>query len=285
MQAVQGTALIEYDQTTIICLHSSASSAQQWRNLSQEWSEFNVLAPNLVGYGGQFWRTGDVHTMADEVHAIGEVMSSCPGPVHLIGHSFGGAVATLVALENPQQVRSLTLFEPVLFPLLYATAEGSGQEIWVLQTDVRRHVQLGNNRAAAERFVDYWSGEGAFQNLSEHARQYVIAMTPKVAAEFAALISNPISEADLRSLRVPTLLLYGEDSPDSTRDITRLLARILPCRELLEFDGLGHMGPMEDPDRVNATIAEFVGRHSVPDSCFSTERPAELKINTSGGVT
>lgn len=265
MQAAQPLAAFEYDQPTVICLHSSASSAQQWRNLSREWSGFNVLTPNLVGYGGKSWQSSDVHTMADEVHAIGNVMSSCPGPVHLIGHSFGGAVAILVALENPLQIRSLTVFEPVLFPLLYAAGEASGQEIWLLQTGVRRLVQIGNHRAAAELFVDYWSGEGAFQNLSARARENVIALTPKVAAEFTALISNPISDADLRSLRVPTLLLYGEDSPASTRDITRLLAGILPCRQLLGFDGLGHMGPMEDPDRVNATIATFVERHSEPD--------------------
>jgi pimeloyl-ACP methyl ester carboxylesterase len=136
--------------------------------------------------------------------------------------------------------------------------------VWVLQTDVRRLVRLDKHRAAAQRFVDYWSGAGAFRKMSQRAQDSVTTMVPKVAAEFAALISNPIAKSDLRELSVPTLLLHGESSPASTRDITRLLAGILPCRQLLGFPGLGHMGPVEDPQRVNASIAAFVGRHSVP---------------------
>ena len=258
---------IEQDRPIVVCLHSSASSARQWKRLSDEWSGFNVLRPNLVGYDGRSFETRGRHSMSDEVRAVSSVLEACGEPVHLIGHSFGGAVATQVALEMPEKVRTLSLYEPVLFPLLYEAAESSGQEIWLLQTDVRRLVKAGCFADAAERFVDYWSGAGAFAAMSERARDHVVKMTPKVAAEFAALIANPIAEADLKTLRVPTLLLYGETSPASTRDITRLLARILPCRQLLGFTDMGHMGPVEDPERVNGTIAAFVGRHSMRRFC------------------
>ena len=174
------------------------------------------------------------------------------------GHSYGGAVATLVAIENPGYVRSLVLFEPVLFPLLYADAQQSGKEIWVLQTGVRRHVQSHRYHDAAEQFVDYWNVEGAYRAMPEHARESIAAMMPKVAAEFAALISNPIAEADLRAISVPTLVLYGAESPQSTRDIARRLAVLIPDIKTFCFEGLGHMGPLTAPEQVNAEIAAFV---------------------------
>jgi pimeloyl-ACP methyl ester carboxylesterase len=264
MQSVRPDVTVEHARPAVVCLHSSASSPRQWRRLGEQWPGFDVATPNLLGYGDQSWQPGRPHDMADEVRVARAAVESCGRPVHLIGHSFGGAVAILLALEVPRRIRTLTLFEPVLFPLLYEAAEDSGREVWLLQTDVRRLVKRHRCREAAERFVDYWNGTGAFRNMAERAQEAVTRMVPKVASEFAALISSPIAESDLRELRVPTLLLYGERSPASTRDISRLLARILPCRQQLGFEGLGHMGPVEDPERVNAAIAAFIGRHTVP---------------------
>jgi pimeloyl-ACP methyl ester carboxylesterase len=117
-----------------------------------------------------------------------------------------GAVAILLALEVPRRIRTLSLFEPVLFPLLYEAAEDSGREVWLLRTDVRRLVKRHRCREAAERFVDYWNGTGAFRSMAEREQEAVTRMVPKVASEFAALMSSPIAESDLRELRVPTLL-------------------------------------------------------------------------------
>ncbi len=46
-----------------------------------------------------------------------------PGPVHLVGYSYGGAVAATAAIENPSLVRSLILYEPALVSLLPAESE------------------------------------------------------------------------------------------------------------------------------------------------------------------
>lgn len=61
-----------------------------------------------------------------------------------------------------------------------------------------------------------------------------------------------------RALDVPVLYMVGARSPPPTRDVARLLGGILPRVTLIEFAGLGHMGPVTDPDLVNRSIADFL---------------------------
>jgi pimeloyl-ACP methyl ester carboxylesterase len=219
MQSAGSDVVVGSARPVVVCLHSSASSARQWRKLGEDWPEFDVLTPNLVGYGEQPWEPGLPHDLADEVRVIRRAIKARGEPVHLVGHSFGGAVATEVALEMPGWIRTLTLFEPVLFPLLYEAAEDSGREVWVLQTDVRRLVRLDKHRAAAQRFVDYWSGAGAFRKMSQSS--LLSSPTPS---------RNPICESSAyrrccfmgRALRLP---------PGTSPDCWRAFCRAGNCSD------------------------------------------------------
>jgi len=249
-------------QSTVVCLHSSASSSRQWKRLRETWDDHHVVTPDLMGYGELPWSGERPHGMQDEVDAITAVLDSIHQPVHLVGHSFGGAVATLAALSNPDKVRTLTLYEPVLFPLLFEAGRSSGREIWSLQTDVRRLVNRGNKNLAAKRFVDYWNGEAAFKSLPEKVQQHIVRIIPKVASEFIALISSNLGTNDLRALGIPTLLMYGKCSPKPTRDIVELLSGILPRSTVVGIENTGHMGPISEADHVNSLIAAFIRDHA-----------------------
>ena len=54
--------------------------------------------------------------------------------------------------------------------------------------------------------------------------------------------------------------MVGKDSTTAALGVARLLTNALPRVEVVEFDTLGHMGPMTDPDRVNHVIARFLER-------------------------
>jgi pimeloyl-ACP methyl ester carboxylesterase len=70
--------------------------------------------------------------------------------------------------------------------------------------------------------------------------------------------STPL--AAFRSLDVPVLYMVGKRSTASARGVARLLTKALPRVELVEFEGLGHMGPITHPERVNEVIARFLER-------------------------
>jgi pimeloyl-ACP methyl ester carboxylesterase len=76
-----------------------------------------------------------------------------------------------------------------------------------------------------------------------------------------ALLREPTPLATFASLDVPVLYLTGGRSTASARGVTRLLAPKLPRVEVVEFAGLGHMGPVTDAATVDPVIAEFLIAH------------------------
>jgi pimeloyl-ACP methyl ester carboxylesterase len=62
------------------------------------------------------------------------------------------------------------------------------------------------------------------------------------------------------SLKIPVLYMVGKRSPPSAQGVARLLATALPRVELVEFENLGHMGPVTHPDAVNEVIEQFLER-------------------------
>ena len=66
--------------------------------------------------------------------------------------------------------------------------------------------------------------------------------------------------AAFHSLDIPVLYMVGKRSTLSARGVSRLLANALPRAVLLEFDELGHMGPITHPEPVNEAIVRFLER-------------------------
>jgi len=100
----------------VLLLHSSAASRRQWRSFVEAESvRRRCLAPDLIGYGETADRQGRVFSMAQEMEVVDSLRALAGGPVHLVGHSYGGAVAAAYAQAHADQVLSLTLIEPVLF--------------------------------------------------------------------------------------------------------------------------------------------------------------------------
>lgn len=104
----------------VMLLHGSACSKGQWAGLTHLLeAQFQVAAVDLLGHGETpAWPGPAPLTLADEAMAIRTLVEHVRGPVHLVGHSFGGAVALHFAQAHPDQVRSLVLIEPVAFNLL-----------------------------------------------------------------------------------------------------------------------------------------------------------------------
>ena len=106
----------------VVCVHSSASSSGQWRPLMDRLSDrFRVIAVDLYGYGkSPAWPEGREMYLDDEVSLLEPVFRSAGDAFHLVGHSYGGAVALKAALKDPRRLQFLVLYEPVLFSVLVA---------------------------------------------------------------------------------------------------------------------------------------------------------------------
>jgi pimeloyl-ACP methyl ester carboxylesterase len=241
---------------TLLCLHCSGSSARQWDPIAAALApRFSVVSPELLGYGDRGgWPAGAEVTLDDEAAALRRWIGR--EGVHLFGHSYGGAVALQIALRWPALVRSLVLYEPVRFALLSRdprTAE-DGAAIVAVGRRIGADVARGALDEAAGRFVDYWSGDGAWQRLAPRRRQALAQRMPKVRAEFEALFADPVPAEEYGRLAMPVRLIGGSRSPRPARRVLDLLAERLPQATRVVLDGVGHMGPIEAPHRVLAAL-------------------------------
>ena len=251
----------------VVCLHASASSSTQWRPLmSRLAGRFRVLAADLYGSGhSPAWPDERPLYLADEVALLASVFAAAGPRFHLVGHSYGAAVALRAAMADPGRVESLVVFEPVLFSLLTAEdpTQAAAVEIVSVRDETVASVQARALGASGARFVDYWMGPGVWATMPESRRAAIAVQMQQVKAEWHALFMEPTPLSAFAALDVPVLYLTGTESPASSREVARLLTKTLPRVTAIEVEGVGHMAPLTHPERVNALIEDFLG---VPQS-------------------
>jgi pimeloyl-ACP methyl ester carboxylesterase len=251
--------------TGVVCLHSNASTSSQWRLLMDKLSDrFRVIAVDGYGAGkSPPWPSDRPVRLEDEVSLLGAALESAGERFHLVGHSYGGAVALKTALMFPQRVRSVVVYEPTLFHLVVQgdPLDSPAEGIWRAASDAADAVDLGHSTAGARRFIDFWMGCCAWDSMPP-ARQTVVAYAVRnVRGWRDALFQESVPRSALARLDVPVLCLAGERSPESSLSVARMLLETLPRVTVVPQPGLGHMGPITHPERVNPQIAEFLNGH------------------------
>ena len=245
----------------ILCLHCSTGSSRQWRGLAARLGKRRtIFAPDLLGYGkNPAWPRERPSSLALEVASVLEQLPADTGAMDVVAHSFGAAVAVKLALGHAHRVRSLTLYEPVLFGLLNQDMNAvSLAEIFTLGAHMEHALASRDLDTAARHFIDFWSGAGSWDAMAPVRRQSVRGSIDKVRADFGALLADETTTEALASLNMPVLCLSGGRSPRVTRRIAQLLARTLPGVTSKRIDEAGHMGPLTHADEVNACIDLFL---------------------------
>jgi len=245
----------------IVALHSNASVSAQWRPLMDRLaSRYHVIAPDSLGAGkSPAWPVDRAVTLRDEAEFLEPVFARAGKPFWLVGHSYGAAIALIAALNDPQAVRGLVLYEPVLFSLLDDQADREALAgIRDALNGASAAIDAGNTWLAGQRFIDYWMGEGTWESFPAPKQDAVATSMVNVRGWTDAVLADRYSLDLFRELKLPVLLMSGGKSPASSRGVARLLGDALPSVTPVEFAELGHMGPVTHPDRVNQIIDAFV---------------------------
>ncbi len=142
-------------------------------------------------------------------------MSFSPSPIqtqgelHLVGHSYGAALALEAARTLGSRVKSLALIEPVSFHLLRQEGRREWAEVEQLGKAVLGAVAKGDDRAAAASFMTYWLGRLRWFLSPERFKAAIAATIPKVALEFGIVVDAPTTLKDYAEITAPTLLVKG----------------------------------------------------------------------------
>lgn len=245
----------------VMLIHSSASGLRQWRALAESLQgRYRIIAINLFGYGKTSpWPAMRPLTVADQAELVAAAAALAPGPVALVGHSLGGAVALEAAVQLADRVRVVVAFEPILFGHLKAHGPASAyEEIATLARRYGELAQAGDWNAAGEWFVDYWAGRGTWAAMPDERRQNTLAMLPPVVHEWdmATLGLRPLG--GWRAIAAPVRLIHAADTRVPTRAIVDLLVKTYPDWHVHRVPSGGHMAPLARPDLVNPVIAAAI---------------------------
>jgi pimeloyl-ACP methyl ester carboxylesterase len=191
-------------------------------------------------------------------------LNDVTGPIHLVGHSYGGAIAFKIATDSAfaHRVRSLTLIEPVL-PTLLLDADSDRRlhaRFAQLARDVSENLWNGSVLEAIDQFIEFWNGSGPQDPLPATARLRMIERADKLAFDFTAALSEENVTIAAASLRVPTLLFSGGTSPYFTQRIVRRLAAIVEGAESRHLPDAGHMLALSHAAAINPEIAKHIAR-------------------------
>jgi aminoacrylate hydrolase len=177
---------------------------------------------------------------------------------HLVGHSTGGAIGQTLATRHPERLASLVIYAS------WTKADPFFRRVF----EARRALLTASGAAAYVRstaiflYPDWWINENTAL-LEERERLLIPAFPPVeiVASRIDAIVEFDRT-ADLRTLRVPTLVICARDDLLTPPYFSRELARLIPGAELVELQRGGHCASETNTNEFNDAVLGFISRHS-----------------------
>lgn len=224
-----------------------------------------VIAVDLPG---QYQSPGHDHPDGYSLAALGAAISELVaslghGPVHLLGHSFGGLVARETAVAGTAELLSLTLMSSGP-----AAIEGSRA------TNARRLVAALGDNPSRERVRQVWTdhldgptrASGVPEEIHAFLRARMLANDPGGLVRMAEeLLTAPDRTAELTTVAdLPKMVLYGENDDAWPPDTQATMASRLGAERMV-IPGAAHSPNVEAPETTAQALTEFWTKAETPD--------------------
>jgi pimeloyl-ACP methyl ester carboxylesterase len=252
----------------ILMIHGLGSNAKGWlQNIPELSKQYRVIAVDLPGYG-----KSDKGHYEYTLSFYAQVLTELLGKLHVdkavwMGHSMGGQIAMVGALNHPDMVDKLVLISPAGFEE-FTDGEGDWMRKavspeFVKDTTIRGiAVNLKSNFHRAPVEADFMITDRIQVRGARDFDNYCYA----VAENVEAMLDEPVLER-LGEIKQPVLVIFGETDrliPNRflhggyTADIARQGADLLPNARLVTLPECGHFAQFEKPEAVNATVKDFL---------------------------
>jgi pimeloyl-ACP methyl ester carboxylesterase len=185
---------------------------------------------------------------------------------HIVGHSYGGAIALQLALDVPEVVHSLALLEPALLIV------PSAQQFMDAMGPVLEMYEGGNKSEAVDGFLQAVVGP-EYRSVLDRMLPGAFAQAVADAdtffqIELPALQQWSFTQADAGRITQPVLAVLGADSHTlwpGWVEVHQLVQTWLPQAEAFELKGATHGLQIIDPAGMADGLASFFARHPLPE--------------------
>ena len=214
---------------------------------------FRVLRSDMRGHGGSEATPGE-YTMPQ----LGDDLDALLGAlgierIHLVGLSVGAMLGMAFALARSDKLASLVLCDA-------QASSGSGaRQAWSMPLAMVR--QQGTLQPVATGLLRAWLSDefkARDPRRWEQIRQTILATPPAGFEGCIAAMSDFDFTAQLPSLRVPTLVLYGDGDPMTKPEENRKLAELIPGARADAIAGARHFPNVEQPAAFNRALLDWL---------------------------
>jgi pimeloyl-ACP methyl ester carboxylesterase len=260
------TYVDEGEGTPVVFVHGAISDLRFWESQRAAFAtKYRFIAYTYRYHGAESWPddgknySGATH-LADLIAFLQGLKA---GPVHLVGLSYGGSLAALVAVDHPELLRTVTLAEPGLFSLIGEKPEakpaldafGKGFQ------EVATVLKEGDRADALKKFYALVTGTtpDAFDKLAAPAK----LMFEENSRTLPLLLSGelpPVTCEALGKVKAPTLVVEGARTPAFFSEIDKAVVSCIPGSRLVNIPDASHPMSAENPASFNEAVLEFIAK-------------------------
>ena len=243
---------------TVVLVHGSGPGVTSYANwrlvipaLAEHW---RVVAPDMVGFGFSD-RPEDVtyslQTWADQTVGVMDALGI--DKAHLVGNSFGGAIALRIATQHPDRVGKLVLMGSMGVP--FEITEGL-DAVWGYEPSVENMKKvLGYFTYSAEAINDSLAKSRYEGSIQEGFQEAFSAMVPAPRQRWVEAMTIP--DEELKKLPHRTLIVHGREDQVIPVSNSYYLEGILQDADLSVWSKCGHWSMIERNADFNRQVRDF----------------------------
>jgi pimeloyl-ACP methyl ester carboxylesterase len=245
----------EGEGPALVLLHGFLCDSRVWGPQLHDLSKgFQIVAWDAAGAGASD-DPPETFTITDWAEDLARLLDALAlEEAHIVGLSWGGLVAQAFFGRYPSRVRSLVLSDT------YAGWKGS---LPADAVEKRLTRCLSESELAPAELVARWVPTEFFTEVvSDVVTSAMAAIVSDFHPRGFRLMARSLAENDTTSLlptiRVPTLLLWGEGDQRSPIELAERFRDAIPNAELQIIPGAGHVSNMEQPDAFSTHVRRFL---------------------------
>lgn len=243
--------------TPVIFLHGFPFSRKMWDSqlsFFKNLTGFQAIAPDIRGHGASSRAGGQysVEIFVDDLFAFLDEMGF--KKVILCGLSMGGYIALRAVEREPKRFKGLILCD--------TKSEPDSDEARIKRSETMKAVREKGVKVFARAFVKSIFTEKTFKKNPKaisKIRGIIEANSPTaICGTLLALAARTDTTKSLKEIRIPTLILVGEDDKLTTPENARSLQKLIKNSELHILKNAAHMSNLENPEKFNAHLLKFL---------------------------
>ena len=194
--------------------------------------------------------------LADDARALLDALKL--DRVHYVGHSTGGAIGQVLALERPERLKSLVLYATVHRSDPYRLRMWSLRKAILAEMGAKAYARMTSLVLYPPEWV---AAHDARLSEEEAIAERMLSKPAVMASRIDAILAHDRAE-ELSRIRVPTLVLCARDDLMTPLYFSEDIAARIPKAEFVRLDGGGHACSKTRPEEFNRHVLDFIARHA-----------------------